>query len=558
MSGPERKTDEVPNQPAEDAGGGTAGGSVSAPPRPALGLGALQPHTVTRQAAAPRQSHKRGSGTGCLLGVDIGTTGTKAIAFTPDGRAVARGYADYPLITGEDGRAELDSAAVVDALRTAIRDAVALAAAAGAGPVLAVAAAAQGEAVTPVDDRLRPLRHGILTFDRRGRTGCDRLKAAGWGERTESTGLPLSWIVTAAKLAHLDEAEPDMYGQAAYFLCYEDLLVAHLTGSPATSDSLAQRTWLLDRNRRQWDPAALRQMRLLGRLAEVVPMGRRIGLVTPEAQRAFDLPAGCPVVAGAHDQTAALIGAGAILPGMAAHSTGTVDCLSLTLRDGPAGPLAARGYGVGLHPLPGLAVTLAFGFGGGSLLAWARQVMGAPDVGTLLQEVTAAPGGAFAVPFWAGSGTPDLDAEDRGAFFGLTLDTSRADMVAALLRGMAFESRRNLQVLAELGVSVREARMVGGGTQSAVWNQIRADVTGCHYTEMQSRDAGCLGAAILAAVGIGMYRDVSAACDAMVRTGRRYDPEPGHHAAYTRMFPGYLAAVEGTRAAGGGEAHSAT
>lgn len=525
-----------------------AAGPVAAPPRAAAARTTVTV-PVRQTTVDPQPASRRRRGEGCILGVDIGTTGTKAIAFTADGRAVARGYADYPLITAEDGRAELDSAEVVEALGTAIRSAVAEATAAGAGPVVAVAAAAQGEAVTPVDAQLQPLRHGILTFDRRGRAGAERLRGAGWAERTERTGLPLSWIVTAAKLAQLRQAEPDLYARAASFLCYEDLLIGRLTGTPAVSDSLAQRTWLLDRRSRDWDAEAVREMDLQGRLPQVARMGTVVGTVTQEAERMFHLPAGCPVVAGAHDQTAALIGAGAILPGMAAHSTGTVDCLSLTLRDGPAGPLAARGYGVGLHPLPGLAVTLAFGFGGGSLLAWARGVMQVADVAALLEQITPVPGTAFAVPFWAGSGTPDLDAEDTGALFGLTLDSSRADVVAALLRGMAFESRRNLQVLHELGVTVREARMVGGGTQNPVWNQIRADVTGCHYTEMQTRDAGCLGAAILAAVGVGIYPDVPAACEAMVRTGARHDPEPGRHAVYSGMFPGYLAAVQATRAA---------
>lgn len=527
-----------------------AQGTVGAPPRSLLQRArAAVGSAPERSEAEPQRTTRRTPGGGCLLGVDIGTTGAKAVAFTPAGLPVGRGYGDYPLGTGADGRAELDSAAVLAAVRAACRAAAAEALAAGAGPVLALAAAAQGEAVTAVDEAFQPLRPGIVTFDRRGRAGCESLEGRGWSGRTEATGLPLSFIVTAAKLAYLREAEPDLYRRAAWFLCYEDLLTAHLTGRPRISDSLAQRTWLLDRHRRAWDEGALADLDLASRMAEVAPMGADLGVVSAAAATAFGLPPGCRVVAGAHDQTAALVGAGAILPGTAAHSTGTVDCLSLSLRDGEAAPFTARGYGLGLHPLPGLAVTLAFGFGGGSLLAWLQGVVGSPDVGALLEGVPTAPGDEFAVPFWAGSGTPDLDAADRGAFFGLTLNTGRGALVAAVLRGMALESRRNLHILAELGVGVREARLVGGGTRNPDWNQIRADVTGCGYTEMRVRDAGCLGAAVLAAVGIGLYRDVATACDAMVRTDRRFTPLPEHHAAYTALFPGYLAAVAGTRAA---------
>jgi xylulokinase len=492
---------------------------------------------------------RRRSGEGCLLGIDIGTTGSKAIAFLPDGRAMARGYADYALQVGPGGTAELDAAAVLEALRRAVRAAAAEAAAAGAGPVVALAAAAQGEAFTPVADDLRPLRPAIVTFDRRGQAGADELRQAGWEQRTEAAGLPMSFITTAAKLAALRRAEPDLYRDAARFLCFEDLLAAHLTGNAAGSDSLLQRTWLLDRHTRQWDSRAVADLGLSGRLAEVVPMGHAIGRVSAAGAQAFGLPAGCLVVAGAHDQTAALVGAGAFLPGFAAHAIGTVDCLSVTLRDGEAAPFVARGYGLGLHPLPGLAATLAFGFGGGSLLAWARALTGAADVGTLLRDVPESPGTAFAVPFWSGSGTPDLDAEDRGALFGLTLESTRGDVVAALLRGMALEGRRNLDVLHGLGVEVRECRLVGGGARSATWSQLRADVAGRSYVEMPQHDAGCLGAAMLAAVGAGIHPGCSEAGDAMVRTGVRFEPRPEAAAAYDQLFPAYIRAVAATRAA---------
>ncbi len=378
------------------------------------------------------------SAQGCLLGLDIGTTGSKALAFSPQGQVVARGYQDYPLLVDAAGAAELDAAQVLAAVRVAVAQAASQAREAGAGPVLALATAAQGEAITPVDASWRPLGPSVLTFDRRGETGRALLAAAGWERHTEQTGLPLSWIVTAAKLAALRNADAERYAAAHAFLCYEDLVVAHLTGRPVISDSLAQRTWLLDRRRRNWDAAAQQELGLVGRLAEVASSGTRVGEVSLVGAEAFGLPAGTVVVAGAHDQTAALVGTGGLDPGQAAHSTGTVDCMSLCLPDGPAAAYCRHGYGLGLHPLAGRAVTLAFGFGGGSLLAWWRTVLGGePDIGALLAEARLEPDGPLAVPFWAGSGTPDLDAADRGALFGLTLDSGRADITGALLRGMA-------------------------------------------------------------------------------------------------------------------------
>lgn len=499
--------------------------------------------SVTPTAAASRDP----LGQGCVLGIDIGTTGAKAIAFDAAGAPLARAYRDYPLLVGPGGTAELEAHDVLAALRHILCDVAAEVEAAGCGPVRAVATAAQGEAVTPVDGGGQPVGRSILTFDRRGEAGRTALAADGWEARTEATGMPLSWIVTAAKLAWLRRDDPAAFAGAAAFLCYEDLLVAQLTGTAVISDSLAQRTWLLDRRRRAWDAAALADLGLTGRTAQVAAMGAAVGQVCAPGSAAFGLPRGCLVVAGAHDQTAALIGAGAVRPGMAAHSTGTVDCLSLTLADGPAAPLTARGYGVGLHPLPGLAVTLAFGFGGGSLLSWWQKIVGGTAIGELLAEVPLHPGGPFAVPFWAGSGTPDLDAGDLGALFGLTLDADRAALTAALLRGMAYEGRRNLAVLTSLGVDVTAIRLVGGGARDPRWSQLRADATDRSYTEMPLRDAGCLGAAILAAVGCGMHPDLTAACEAMVHTARTFEPDPGRVAAHRAGFAAYCAAVSATR-----------
>jgi sugar (pentulose or hexulose) kinase len=283
---------------ARGGGGAPGRGAGAAPPRRGPALPAAAPGRAAPRPEAARGPRRR-PGEGCLLGIDVGTTGSKAIAFLPDGRAVARGYADYPLHVGPGGTAELDAAEVLEAVRRAVREAAAGALAAGAGPIRALAAAAQGEAFTPVARDLRPLRRAIVTFDRRGQSGAEELRRAGWDAAAERTGLPLSFIVTAAKLAALRRAEPELYAAAARFLCFEDLLAAHLTGTAAGSDSLLQRTWLLDRHARAWDGELVAQLGLEGRLAEVAPMGTALGHVTPEAARAFGLPAGCLVVPAA-------------------------------------------------------------------------------------------------------------------------------------------------------------------------------------------------------------------------------------------------------------------
>lgn len=488
-----------------------------------------------------------------LLGVDIGTTGSKAVIFDASGHQIASAYGDYPLHTGASGEATLDAAQVLTVAEAAILEACRKAGEPGPS---ALATAAQGEAFMPVDAGGHPLGPAIVTFDRRGEQGVGILRQHGWGQRQESAGLPLSWIVTAAKLAFARSATPSSYQTATRFLCFEDLLVARLTGEPVISDSLAQRTFLLDRRRTDWDPRSLAELDLQGRLARIVPSGRPAGTVTAARAAELGLRPGCLVVAGAHDQTAALIGSGAIAPGTGAHSTGTVDCLSLLLPDRALGDLGNHGYGLGVYPLPDLAVTLAFGFGGGALLQWWRQTLSwggaSPTVADLLAEAepVMTPEAALpcAVPFWSGSGTPDLDAADRGALLSLTLDTTRGDITAALVRGMILETERNLSALRRLGIEVSELRLVGGGSRNATWNQLRADLLGVPYVEVDTREAGCLGAAMLAGLGAGIFTDLQAAGRAMVRLGRRYQPRPSAHPDMVRE---YGRAVRATRAVRG-------
>lgn len=486
--------------------------------------------------------------TDTLLGVDIGTTGTKAVVFDTQGRALATAYRAYPLHTGAAGEAWLDPNQVLEASRQAIAEAVS-----ATPPPVALAVACQGEAFAPVDAAGKPSGEAIVTFDRRGQIGAEILRSRGWTDREESAGIPFSWIVTAAKLAQLQAMDPERYRQPSAFLCFEDLLLHSLTGTATISSSLAQRTFLLDRHTQNWHPDSVAELELTGRLATVVPSGQAVGRVSASGARSFGLPDGCIVVAGAHDQTAALIGSGAIDPGVGAHSTGTVDCISLSVADRPLGQLAHSGYGLGLHPVVGRAVTLAFGFGGGALLSWWRSILTSPEhsptVDALVREaedILSTQTEPCAIPFWSGSGTPDLDARDQGALLGMTLDTSRAQMTAALIRGMVLETARNLAALHENNITVRELRLVGGGSRNLVWNTLRANLLGIPYVEVDTPEAGALGAAILAGSGVGVWASLPEACAQMVHLGRRHAPN-SDEATRSRALQWYQNAVAAIR-----------
>jgi len=492
-----------------------------------------------------------------LLGIDLGTTGVKAVAFSAEGRVLASAYREYPLQSPRPGWAELDGRLVWRRAEEVLKEA---AAKTRRDPIRAIASSSQGEAVVPVDAAGKVLAASMVSFDNRSTAEVKRLTSGvGIDRLFKITGHPLNTTHTLPKLMWVKKHEPKIIRSAARFLCFGDYALYRLTGggAAATDYSLAGRTMFFDIRKRRWDEDLLGLAGVgVEQMADPVPSGTPVGEVPAKIAKRLGLPKGVAVVAGGHDQPAGALGAGVTRPGVALDSIGTVECLVISL---PKPVLNKKMLGSNFcsyhHTAPGLYVTLAYNFTGGSLLRWYRDTLAQSEMETarrrgrdvydlICADMPPGPTGLLVLPHFTTTGTPHFDPHSKGAILGLTLGTTRPEIVKGLLEGISYEMAHNLELLKAAGVKVKEVRASGGGAKSAAWAQMKADIYGLPVAVPDSSEAVSLGAAILAGVGIGEYSDVDEGVRETVRIKRVFRPERkrakayrGHLERYKEVYP---------------------
>jgi xylulokinase len=483
------------------------------------------------------------------LGLDIGTSGCKALVLDSDGRTLSEAHRAYALVHPRPGWAELDPSEVVSAAVAVLREA---AAAARSDPVRALAISSQGEAFAPIAADGRVLCGAMVSSDSRA-TALARTWPLRFGEERlyTITGHTSHPLFSLFKLLWLREERPDIWMRSERFLCFEDLLHLHLGVEPAISWSLAGRTMLFDVREHAWSEPILAESGLDTRqLARPLPPGAVVGEIPGSRAADRGLPAGVVVVSGGHDQVCAALGAGAFEPGSAMYATGTVECIAATMEHAVfTTSLRAANLCTYDHAAPGRRATLAYSLTGGNLLAWFRdqwcraEVEEARQTGEnvyarILRDLPPGPSSLLVLPYFTPSGTPYFDAETPGAILGLRLETTREDVLRGLLEGVAYEMRLNLELMHESGIPVRTLRAVGGGARNEVWLQLKADVTGRPIERVEVTEAGCLGAALLARSALTGER-VQDLADRWVRVSHRIEPDPARAAIYTQRFLNY-------------------
>lgn len=485
-----------------------------------------------------------------VIGLDLGTTGCKAVVFV-GGRPVATAYREYPIYQPHPGWAEQNPDEVWARVQETLSEAVA--AYKGAEPVRALGVSVQGEAVVPLDRDGRPLGPVILGMDTRTVAECRRVAEEFGEDRLYAvTGMPNHTVNTLVKLMWLTGHQPEICRQAARFVLYEDFLIYRLTGKPAISRCLASRTGVYDLKTRTWSPELLA---LAGvdeaRLSPLADSGTVIGTISPDVARQVGLDAGVAVVTGGHDQACGALGAGVIDPGRANVSTGTAEVMEVCLAEPVLDFTLARG-GISTyeHVVPGRYVAMTLNHAGGITLRWCRDQLfpeaaeaarrkGIDPYDYLLAEAPRGPSSVLCLPHFAGSGTPMLDPASRASFVGLTLATTRAEMMKSLIDALTFELKANLEFLAASGIQVGELRAIGGGAKSALWLQTKADVLGRRVEVPQVTEAACLGAGLLASVAAGEYANLAEAVQHTVTVKEVFDPDPDLHRQYEAVYAVY-------------------
>ena len=479
-----------------------------------------------------------------LIGLDVGTTGGKAIVFGPEGTARGTGFREYGISCDEPAKAEQDPRLVIHLALEALREAVAASATRSA---VAIGLSVQGDAIIPLDSDLEPVHPAILGMDYRSAPEAEWcVENIGARKLFDLTGMRPHAINSIVKALWLKRHRPDAWRKTARIATYADYVIAKLGGDPVIDWTMASRTMAFDLTRRSWSHEVLGALDIdPGLLSRAAPSATVVGTLSRDAAEAIGLAPGTLLVTGGHDQTCAAVGAGMTGPGLGLLSAGTADVLS-TASVAPmiSDALFDGYYPCYLHAAPDLYFTFALNHIGGILLRWYRDTFGGIEVNEaqasgrdpydlMIASMPEGPSPLMILPHFNGSGNPVCDMKSKGAIMGLSLATTRGDMVKAILESLSFELRINLDYLRGAGVDVRELRAVGGGARSAAWLRIRADILGRPISTLRVREAACLGAAVLAGTASGVYSSVSEGVSRTVSTADVFDPDAARMKMYT-------------------------
>ena len=465
-----------------------------------------------------------------VLGIDLGTSGCKVVLVDEAGAILASATAEYPLSTPKPLWSEQDPADWYRGLVTAVK---AVLAAAPGQPVAGIGIGGQMHGATLLDAEDRVLRPAILWNDGRCEAECDQLhqRVPDLIAETGNRALP---GFTAPKLLWVANHEPEVWARVRSVLLPKDYLRFLLTGEKVAEMSDGAGMLLLDVAHRRWSATMLAACGIdesyLGRLVEGSEVA---GTLTAAAAAELGLEAGIPVVGGAGDQAAGAVGAGCVTPGqttIALGTSGVVFTTTAAYRPEPEGRLHTF-----CHAVPDTWHQMGVMLSAAGSLQWYRDTLAEGQAfGALCAAADRAPIGCEGLtflPYLTGERTPLCDAQARGAFIGLTRRHDRAAMTRAVLEGITLGLRASLELIRTSGTEVAEATVTGGGTRSATWMQMLADVMDCRMVLREGADAGpALGGARLALVG-ACGQGVAEACRPGPVTGT-YEPRSEAVAAY--------------------------
>ncbi len=488
-----------------------------------------------------------------LLGIDVGTTGSKAILIRPDGTVAAESTVEYPMHTPRPLWSEQDPEdwwrATVAAVRSVLE-----ASAAAAVEVVGVGLTGQMHGLVLLDAAGRVLRPCIMWNDQRTGPQCAAITARVGPQRVlELTGNPVLPGFTAPKIVWVRENEPETYARIAHVLLPKDYIRYRLTGEFFSEVSDASGTSMFDVGRRQWSAEMLTGLDVSRRwLPEVTESPEPSTRISGGAAAETGLAAGTPVAGGGGDQAAQAIGSGIVSEGTVSVTLGTsgvVFAATGAYRVEPEGRLHAFCHAVpGQWHLMGVMLSAAGSF------RWYRDTLGdaerveAARLGCDPYEVltrqaaTVSAGceGLIFMPYLSGERTPYPDPNARGVFFGLTLRHGKAHLTRAVLEGVTYGLRDSLELMRRLGLSVRQVRASGGGARSELWRQMLADVFGEEIVTVNVTQGAAYGAALLAGVAAKVYASVAEAAGRVVRVTGRHMPGPDA-AVYEEFYPRFRA-----------------
>ena len=487
-----------------------------------------------------------------LIGVDIGTSGTKTVLFQENGAVVSSYTVEYPLYQPQNGYAEQVPEdwwqATVTSLAAVVKNS-----GVRKEDIKGIGLSGQMHGLVMLDKNGAVLRNAIIWCDQRTGKECEEITQRVGAERLiDITANPALTGFTASKILWVRNHEPEIYEKCRHILLPKDYIRFRLTGELATEVSDASGMQLLDVPKRQWSAEVLEKLEIdKSMLAKVYESPEVTGKLTAEAANLTGLSTDTIVVGGAGDNAAAAVGTGVVTDGKAFTTIGT------------SGVVFAHTSDIAIDPkgrvhtfccaVPGAWHVMGVTQGAGLSLKWFRdqfcgaeietaKSMGVDPYYLMDQEAETVPIGAnrlLYLPYLMGERTPHLDPNARGVFFGLSAIHTKRDMLRAVMEGVSYSLQDCLAVFGEMGITADEMLACGGGGSSPFWRKMLADLYGCPVKTVSSKEGPALGVALLAGVGTGIYANVQEACSAVIRVDKEAQPEQDNHLRYQKVYQLY-------------------
>jgi xylulokinase len=493
-----------------------------------------------------------------FLGLDVSTTGTKALLINEKGGVVSSATTPLTLSTPHPLWSEQDPRDWWTGMVESIRQMLAQAGVSGSA-VTAIGLTGQMHGLVLLDEQGEVLRPAILWNDQRTGAQCDEIRSRMGRQRLiQITGNDALTGFTAPKILWVRQNEPEIYARARHILLPKDYIRYRLTGGYAMDKADGSGTILFDLKNRDWSPEILAALEIPAHWLPPTFEGPAVtGYVSAPAAAETGLVQSIPVVGGGGDQSAQAVGVGAVQSGIVALTLGTSGVVFAST-ESPLIEAEGRLHAF-CHAVPHRWHFMGVMLSAAGSLQWYRDTL-APELGfdTLVKEagdIKAGSEGLFFLPYLTGERTPYPDPLVRAAWVGLTVRHTRAHMTRAVLEGVAYGIKDSFTLILQAGLgSIKQVRISGGGAKSELWRQIMADVLGVELVTVNTTEGAAFGAALLAGVGAGVYENVPAACDATIQITGRTSPTqatrvyqdyyPHYRALYPALAPEYKAMAD--------------
>lgn len=492
-----------------------------------------------------------------LLGIDLGTSGIKCAAYNEDGKLIGKTYREYKLYMPSKGLVELDSGIVwknlclnlieLNGFEIVKKD-----------PIEALSISVSGDEAIPVDKRFNPLYNNIMAMDKRGLEENDWVNSLVGAERVyEITGQPPANLYPLNRLLWFKKNRQDIFEKTYKFLCWEEYIFSKLGVQPVTDYSVTCRTLAFDIKNKQYSEEILNKIGINKDLfPEAFLSGTEIGKANKNIAKDLGFIRDVKIVTGGFDQICAALSCGVTKEGIASINTGTMEVMHVCLKE-PVSDIKMMNYGYPFcnHALDNLYITMSINLNGEVIFKWYRDNLshnereiskktGKNPYDVIMDSAFRSRYPVMFLPYFEGSLTPRNNPDVAGAILGMTLRTTREDIIKGMFEGITFDLKLNLKKLEESSIKIDVLRATGGGARSDIWLQIKADITGKLTQKIDVDESGCVAAAVLAGYGTGIFDSIEETIGDWVKVGKEFEPDRSKSEMYIEKYNQWLGIYE--------------